>query len=40
MGVVSAKEVGMVVRTYIDFLILLIPTPLVSALFCIIPTFC
>ena len=25
--------VGVVVRTYIDFLILLIPTPLVSALF-------
>ena len=26
---------------YIDFLILLIPTPFVSALFCsIIPTFC
>ena len=33
--------VGVVVRRYIDFLILLIPTPLVSALFCsIIPTFC
>ena len=30
---------GMVVRRYIDFLILLIPTPLVSVLFCI-PTFC
>ena len=30
-----------VVRRYIDFLILLIPTPLVSALFCSsIPTFC
>ena len=26
--------VGVVVRMYIDFLILLIPTPLVSALFC------
>ena len=26
--------VGVVVRRYIDFLILLIPTPLVSALFC------
>ena len=25
---------GAVVRTYIDFLILLIPTPLVSVLFC------
>ena len=33
--------VGVVIRTYIDFLILLIPTPLVSALFCSsIPTFC
>ena len=32
--------VGVVVRRYIDFLILLIPTPLVSALFCSsIPTF-
>ena len=32
---------GAVVRRYIDFLILLIPTPLVSALFCSsIPTFC
>ena len=32
--------VGVVVRRYIDFLILLIPTPLVSALFCIsIPLF-
>ena len=30
---------GVVVRRYIDFLILLIPTPLVSLLFCI-PTFC
>ena len=30
----------MVVRRYIDFLILLIPTPLVFALFCSIPTFC
>ena len=26
--------VGMVVRRYIDFLVLLIPTPLVSVLFC------
>ena len=33
--------VGVVVRRYIDFLILLIPTPLLSALFCSsIPTFC
>ena len=32
---------GVVVRRYIDFLILLIPTPLVSVLFCCsIPTFC
>ena len=32
--------VGVVVRRYIDFLILLIPTPLASALFCSsIPTF-
>ena len=32
---------GVVVRMYIDFLILLIPTPLVSVLFCSsIPTFC
>ena len=46
MGVVSrrwmwVKSMGVVVRRYIDFLILLIPTPLVSALFCSsIPTFC
>ena len=33
--------VGVVERQYIDFLILLIRTPLVSALFCCsIPTFC
>ena len=33
--------VGVVVGRYIDFLILLIPTPLVSVLFCSsIPTFC
>ena len=33
--------VVVVVRRYIDFLILLIPTPLVSVLFCSsIPTFC
>ena len=33
--------VGVVVRRYIDFPILLIPTPLVSVLFCSsIPTFC
>ena len=32
---------AVVVRRYIDFLILLIPTPLVSVLFCSsIPTFC
>ena len=32
---------GVVVRRYIDFLILLIPTPLVSVLFySSIPTFC
>ena len=32
---------GVVVRRHIDFLILLILTPLVSVLFCsIIPTFC
>ena len=32
---------AVVVRRYINFLILLIPTPLVSALFCSsIPTFC
>ena len=32
---------GVVVRRYIDFLILLIPTPLVSVLFCSsILTFC
>ena len=32
---------GVVVRRYIHFLILLIPTPLVSVLFCSsIPTFC
>ena len=37
----SYQEVGVVVRKYIDFLILLIPTPLVSAIFCSsIPTFC
>ena len=33
--------VGVAVRRYIDFLILLIPTPLVYVLFCSsIPTFC
>ena len=32
---------GVVVKRYIDFLILLIPTPLVSVFFCSsIPTFC
>ena len=35
------ESMGVVVRRYIDFLLLLIPTPLVSALFCSsIPTFC
>ena len=39
MGVVSRRwmwveSMGVVVRRYIDYLILLIPTPLVSALFC------
>ena len=37
MGVASGcgeQEVGVVLRRYIDFLILLIPTPLVSVLFC------
>ena len=41
MGVVSRKRVclvGVVVRRYIDFLILLIPTPLVSALFAAVVT--
>ena len=33
--------VGVIVRSYIDFIILLIPTTLVSVLFCSsIPTFC
>ena len=32
--------VVVVVRRYIEFLILLIPTSLVSVLFCSIPTFC
>ena len=44
MGVDSRcgeQEVGVVIRRYIDFLILLIPTPLVSVLFySSIPTFC
>ena len=44
VGVVSRRQVwllGVVVRRYIDFLILLIPTPLVSVLFySSIPTFC
>ena len=45
-GVASGRNLwvwllGVVVRRYIDFLILLIPTPLVSVLFCSsIPTFC
>ena len=35
------EYMGVVARRYIDFLILLIPTPLVSVLFCSrIPTFC
>ena len=36
------ESMGVVVRWYIDFLILLIPTPLVSVLFAAasIPTFC
>ena len=37
VGVVSRRWVwlvGVVVRKYIDFLILLFPTPLVSVLFC------
>ena len=34
------ESMGVVVRRYIDYLILLFPTPLVSALFCSsIPTF-
>ena len=34
------ESMGVVVRRYIDYLILLIPTPLVSVLFCSsIPTF-
>ena len=38
---VWVESMGVIVRSYIDFLILLIPTPLVSALFCSsIPTFC
>ena len=45
MGVVSRRWVwvesmGVVVRRYIDFLILLVPTSLVSAPFCNILTFC
>ena len=44
MGVVSRRQVwlvGVVERRYIDFLILLIPIPLVSVLFCSsIPAFC
>ena len=48
VGVVSGSGwnlwvwlLGVVVRRYIDFLILLIPTPLVSVLFCSsIPNFC
>ena len=46
MGVVSRRwmwveSMGVAVRSYIDYLILLIPTPLVSVLFCSsILTFC
>ena len=41
VGVDEIWLLGVVVRRYIDFLILLIPTPLVSVLFCSsIPTFC
>ena len=37
---VWVESTGVVVRRYIDYLILLIPTPLVSVLFCSsIPTF-
>ena len=45
MGVVSRRwmlveSMGVVVRRYIDYLILLIPTPLVSVFFCSsIPTY-
>ena len=49
-GVASGSEngwnlwvwlLGVVVRRYIEFIIVLIPTPLVSVLFCSsIPTFC
>ena len=38
---VWVESMGVVVRSYIDFVILLIPTPRVSALFCSsFPTFC
>ena len=44
MGVVSnwvwVKSMGVVIRRYRDFLIILIPTPLVSALFLQHPYFC
>ena len=48
MGVASGSGwnqwvwlVGVVVRRYVDFLLLLIPTPLLSVIFCSsIPTFC
>ena len=45
MGVVSrwmwVESMGVVVRRYIDYLILLIPTPFVSVLlYSSIPTFC
>ena len=44
MGVVSRRwmwveSMGVVVRRYIDYLILLIPTPLVSVPFCLLFVF-
>ena len=40
-GGCGGDSMGVVVRRYIDYRILLIPTPLVSVLFCSsIPTFC
>ena len=40
-GVANGRGWSVVVRRYIDFLILLIPTPIVFVLFCSsIPTFC
>ena len=41
VGEIYGTLLSVVVRRYIDFIILLIPTPLVSVLFCSsIPTFC